>query len=710
MPTFLVIWGLVTLTLTLNPQVLLNYRPWTSEFIAVFLMVWFSVFGLVMGVEWLSQFIDTASFKKLSLKNLEFEREKEDQNSILSKYFDEILYFFEVQLYEVVIFEDLDRFGTAAIYTKLHELNTLLNQNSGIHRDIQFIYAVKDSMFDADDRAKFFDFIIPVLPVTGPANAEDTFLRRNDNLHRGFLLEKDDNQKDNIKVNPELLQSVAQFVTEPRIIHNTFNEYVVYCTAIQTQDINNEQLFSLILYKNIFVHDFDDLHYGQGKLFTLLSEVETYKVNEKSRLIDEVKKYEKMLSDANKEHLGSEDELLNLYVGAMFRKGIDAFYVNHSRYHSEIPLSSLGSIDSLKEVLPQTAKSIPIRTTSNNSIKDIEFGIDMLQAELHPSQSIEQRIKAIQSKSEAQQTLANEKLNELNKQLRMLETQKIKDLCVSDNWIINRIDDLYSKESNAQVYSWQNISLVKFLIRMGYLNEHYYLYTTVFNNESHWTDKDHSFFLKLQSRQEKAFDESLDNCQEVYLRLNESEFSSPHIFNNDLLTHALTSKATDAKTKKLLDTIVDSYHEAGKDFLLQYLSTDNCKNSFATMLTKQWPEYLELVFKNSPTGTEGKWLIGHLDAKKIDTIPNYQLLLETLSQKSSVFIFDDESEITQNAIRIIEYYNLKVTDLSLLEKAPESLNNIVSDALFEISIEAIKFVLMNFCNATEEGNRSAGPY
>ncbi|GFD86161.1 putative membrane protein YobI [Alteromonas sp. KUL150] len=695
-PTLFVIWVFVTLILALHPQILLNFRPWTSEFISVFLMVWYSVVGLIIGVDWLSQFFDTASFKKLSIKNLEFEREKEDQNSILSKYFDEILYFFEVQPYEVVIFEDLDRFGTATIYTKLHELNRLLNQNSGIDRHIQFIYAIKDSMFDANDRAKFFDFIIPVLPVTGPANAEDTFLRRNDNL----LREEGGKKQNRTKVNPELLKSVAQFVTEPRIIHNTFNEYVVYCTAIQNRDIDNEQLFSLILYKNIFVHDFDDLHYGHGNLFTLVSDVETYKKNEKDRLNSEVKKYEQILADAHQEHLGSEEELLNLYVGALYRKGISAICQN--RHYNEVSLSSLSSVDSLKKLLPQTAKSINVRCIPSNQISVMTLGVDTLQAELHPSQSIEQRIKAIQDKSQSQQKLVSDKLKKLNKQLSILETQKIKDLYASGNWISNRIDDLYSNEDNTQVYSWQNISLVKYLVRMGYLNENYYLYTTVFNNESHWTERDHRFFLKLQSRQDKAFDEPMDNCQEVYQRLNESEFSSPHIFNNELLTHALTNRITEVKTRKLLDTVIEYYHEAGSDFLLQYLSTDNCQDALAMALTKRWPEYLEMVFDKNPTGTEARWLVGHLDASYIDTIPSHQLLLEVLSRKTSVFIIDDASETAQNALGIIERFKLEVADLPPLEKTPIALKNIVKNALFVISPEAIHFVLVYFSDATED--------
>ena len=70
-------------------------------------------------------FID--KLNKLNLK--EGEIEIIEDNSIFNKHLDEILYFFQVTEYNVVIIEDLDRFGTPNIFLKLRELNQL-NQKS----------------------------------------------------------------------------------------------------------------------------------------------------------------------------------------------------------------------------------------------------------------------------------------------------------------------------------------------------------------------------------------------------------------------------------------------------------------------------------------------------------------------------------------------------------------------------------------------------
>ena len=96
-----------------------------------------------------------------------------ENNSIFNKHLDEILYFFQVTDYNVVIIEDLDRFGTPNIFLKLRELNQLINESKIVDRHITFIYAIKDDIFKDEERTKFFDFIITVIPVINPSNSKD---------------------------------------------------------------------------------------------------------------------------------------------------------------------------------------------------------------------------------------------------------------------------------------------------------------------------------------------------------------------------------------------------------------------------------------------------------------------------------------------------------------------------------------------------------
>src|SRR5690606_19588628 len=107
--------------------------------------------------------------------------------SILNHHLDEILYFFSVRPYNVVIIEDLDRFQETEIFTKLREMNLLLNNSQKTKRkEIVFIYAVRDDMFTDKERTKFFDFIIPVIPTINSSNSSAKLLQKNERYSFGI--------------------------------------------------------------------------------------------------------------------------------------------------------------------------------------------------------------------------------------------------------------------------------------------------------------------------------------------------------------------------------------------------------------------------------------------------------------------------------------------------------------------------------------------
>lgn len=93
-------------------------------------------------------------FKSFKIAKIKFDKTEieisatgDDKESIYNKYIDELLYFFEETQYEIVIFEDIDRFDNSSIFTNLREINTFLNNYEKINRRIIFLYAIKDICF-----------------------------------------------------------------------------------------------------------------------------------------------------------------------------------------------------------------------------------------------------------------------------------------------------------------------------------------------------------------------------------------------------------------------------------------------------------------------------------------------------------------------------------------------------------------------------------
>ncbi len=121
----------------------------------------------------LVRIFNNSKLNKLNIPSANIEIGDNNDKSILNHHLDEILYFFEVTDYNTVIIEDLDRFNDTEIFTKLRELNNLLNGSKQINKKIVFIYAIRDDMFQDKDRTKFFDFIIPVIPIINPSNSNE---------------------------------------------------------------------------------------------------------------------------------------------------------------------------------------------------------------------------------------------------------------------------------------------------------------------------------------------------------------------------------------------------------------------------------------------------------------------------------------------------------------------------------------------------------
>ena len=213
----------------------------------------------------------------------------EDASSYFDQYLDEIVYFFDATERDIVIFEDIDRFGDAHIFETLRALNTLLNGAGQLkNRRIRFIYAIKDSIFvqigklasqeeDEDDeeqaeptsdlvvadaeranRTKFFDLVVPVVPFITHRNARNLM----DDVLRGI----------NGTISSELIDLAARHVTDMRLIKNVRNEFIIFKDKVfQTDDggelaLSDDGLFAMMLYKSTHLADFERIKSGRSKL------------------------------------------------------------------------------------------------------------------------------------------------------------------------------------------------------------------------------------------------------------------------------------------------------------------------------------------------------------------------------------------------------------------------------------------------------------
>ena len=202
----------------------------------VLLAAAYSAISLICGyVLWV---FDRACIKSVSASGITLSiASDEGCTSYFNKYRDELIYLFEVNNFDTVIFEDIDRFDDLAIFEELRKLNDLLNMAPGIvgkegNKVVSFVYAVKDSIFALNGesnggsrevlgsrRVKFFDMIISVVPFISKFNS-------NEMAAKLFELELEEAQstKEGQRFS-DLLLLAAPYIADMRLMISIRNDF-----------------------------------------------------------------------------------------------------------------------------------------------------------------------------------------------------------------------------------------------------------------------------------------------------------------------------------------------------------------------------------------------------------------------------------------------------------------------------------------------------
>lgn len=241
---------------------------------------------------------------KISFNGTEADMDNDmGDETVLDRDMKELVYLLGSSGTKVVVFEDLDRYNDISIYTKLRELNFILNNYvkiNGKDKPVRFIYLLKDGIFFSKNRTKFFDFIIPIVPIVNSFISEyhfDNFLKDN-----GIVEEV------------TILADVALYVDDMRLIKNIVNEYIIYSRILQLESksssmdasleysyLNNDILFALITLKNILPNEFELLQENRGYINAIFEKLEAKNYNNIS-----YKTIISRLSDKEKEELFSK--------------------------------------------------------------------------------------------------------------------------------------------------------------------------------------------------------------------------------------------------------------------------------------------------------------------------------------------------------------------------------------------------------------------
>ena len=511
---------------------------------------------------------------KLTVKKHDVEleitqKDKQNKESIFNKYMDEIIYFFEVTDYDIVIFEDLDRIKNySGLFVKLRELNTLLNNSNIIKKDkITFIYAVKDDVFTNDkERTKFFEFIIPIIPIINSNNSKDKLL---DIVKNTAYKEELSDQK--------FLNNITLYIDDMRLLNCIINEFNIYSQQIDVKcDI--KKLFSIIVYKNLFPEDFSNLQINKGILYTV--------VNNKQENINTIIIELKNKYDTLKKEVESLEKMHSTYIVEDFKRiiwtylnqryGNISFYINNKQYSTLRSFLDDDNINTTEEL-----KKLKVgRYSSNENIIDIIENIE----------------EKIQYTEEELQMLINEKSKELNileQKIMQIKSKKISEI-IKDYGM-----DKYYKLS-------EEMSILSYLLKNGYIDESYreyinYFYPTTLKIE------DKNFILNFNNQTKTDYSYKLYNIDNIIEYFSVEDFSKEEMLNFDLLEYMLqNSKSYNLELQKIFEQLGKSNY--GISFIKEYIVNRKIKSDFIKYFVKYCSDLWDKLMQALPNNYKRKIL------------------------------------------------------------------------------------------------------
>ena len=512
------------------------------------------------------------SFKGGTDSGLTFETDSEENT--FDKYLDEILYFFEVTSYDIVIFEDIERFQNTEIFVQLRKLNDLLRRDKNIVRHIRFIYAVKDDIFsngDAEERTKFFDFIIPVVPVISNINSKEKL--------KSFL--NQDPWK-GVGISDAFIEDISSKIFSMRCLVSIMNEFALYHEVLFNSHLDPEKLLSLIVYKNLRPGEFEKLQGRAGILATFLSG--EGKEFLRSTLGDDLDAEIKEIEDSIQyEHVQSVHELSKLFFlesGLIQNQNYGSYSVIFEEDSEERTITFKEFFDQCD--IPYT--SITKTQQGNNNAKALS------KIAKDNAEEFEKRRLNILSGTD-----------ELKQKVVKLELLKSRRDAMSAKQILDKIEIPESGTSFKGVTLEQG-SLEYFMLRRGYIDESYPNYISYFYNEM-LSATDNDYVVTVKAYKSLAPEYHLENIEKVIHALDVQDFATNAFLNNELTLFILMNEhAADAnygrKREIALDTLFNESKESKSYLYKLWLSTeddDDRRQRLIASLTKEWSGFWKYI-------------------------------------------------------------------------------------------------------------------
>ena len=706
-------------------KTLLN--KWLEEPTQLTLILIGSIFTLITFVSY--KIIDLQHRKNLIRRLKIFQNEidisSECDVSYFDKYLDEIIYILRKSKLDFIVFEDIDRYDDNLILNKLRELNYIYNQRQKNRKrkttkgkTIKFIYLIKDEIFESKERTKFFDYILPIVPVMDNSNSlgkmEELF--KSKNIYSDFSI--------------SFLDTLSLYLDDIRLIKNICNEYIIYKKKLphQASWFKKENLLAIIVYKNIFPEDYSLTRLGLGQgvvhriIESLIKQRNSIYQNQMEQLDSEIQSKKDIIEMNETNHLTNINELEALYI-----KFPSEIYSDDYQFDDGTTISALNRIELISSLKENYKINNGRRNSYYREIDCKQYFDDLEQDDEYKNRREKLNIILQNKKSTLEQ-----EIRELKKQkLQLKSPKKISEIIklkqanniTIDNIFKAHINDQTEHEQYKSEYEKLSSScyfpLLRTLIIQGYIDENYNDYTS-FYDEQGLPQNDMLFLRNINERIVNDWQLELKKPEIVLKRLNannSSKFNEPAVLNFSLLDHLLATGKTSYLSQFI--NLLTSHREI--NFIKQYFSR------FYTLLinnnTKYQPEYLCLFVKQINIQLWNIWAsIDKLDQRlylylsfihnqpnELENMNEEVALKEFIEKQNDFLCIDEEWNRIFQLLDETENHLSKITDAftilniqfkQIVHSTPELLALVEANNRYKLNYVNVKHILQNRYNQT----------
>ena len=632
------------------------------------------VFGCITAISALYRSIlSRFKVKEIKLpKDVSVQNSNENQDTIFNKNMDEIVYFFEETKYNLVFFEDFDRLNNTSIFVHLRELNIILNNYDAIKDPIIFVYAVKDDIFTEVDRTKFFDFIIPIVPIINSTNSGEILLKK---LDESKKLQKEHN------ISESFVMDVSPYISDMRVLQNIYNEFVVYKSTLTTGQglkLLDEPMLALIIFKNLYPREFAELQMETGIVKQAFKDKERFVSGKRKEIQERIEASTEVLENIHTNSFATRKSLKCAFLCEITNN------IGIARDFTPAGKSSVSATSFLRDDydIPDwsgidNCRGYYTNWNGNSGYSFNGSNFDTIYEKFIRSYKVVGLIED----------------NRIEEEKALVETMQRQIYELSSKSLAELIDE-YSTNAVLSVDVKSNDLLV-FLLRRGYVDEKYVDYINYFKATTITTD-DMNYILGIKNLSPKPYNYKLTRTDLVVKRLQPYEFEQEAIYNFDLLECLLSSNEYEEKLNLYIKQLSNGI-EASWKFIDEFVDITKHKQRFINILATQWDEMWDSIFENSVLTLDRKFyylslLISYasIDSiKAMNTNGNLTTFIvsngDVLQRLSSV---DDAK-----TINVITSLEIKFIDIQIENVSARVLDYIFDNNFYNVNFEMINRIV-----------------